>query len=79
MLELSAPLCDNADMTIQLNGHERPLTDAMTLADLLAAEGLAGRRIAVELNGEIIPRTLHDQTLLSVGDVVEIVHALGGG
>ena len=46
---------------------------------LLAAEGLAGRRIAVEVNGEIIPRTRHADTALNAGDVVEIVHALGGG
>lgn len=66
-------------MNIQLNGKDRPLTLPCTLAELLAQEGLAGRRVAVEVNGQIIPRGRHADTLLSAGDAVEIVHALGGG
>ena len=46
---------------------------------LLNDEGLAGRRVAIEVNGEIVPRSLHDTHQLQDGDVVEIVHALGGG
>ena len=72
-------VCDNRAMDITLNGEARTLTAPSTLADLLTAEGLAGRRIAVEVNGEIIPRTRHADTALNAGDVVEIVHALGGG
>lgn len=66
-------------MDITLNGEARTLTAPSTLADLLQDEGLAGRRVAVEVNGEIIPRTRHADTALTAGDVVEIVHALGGG
>lgn len=66
-------------MDITLNGEPRTFPAPLTLAELLAAEGLAGRRIAVEVNGEIIPRTRHAGTSLHAGDVVEIVHALGGG
>ena len=66
-------------MDIQLNGESRTLPDAATLADLLTTEGLAGRRIAVEVNGQIIRRADHSTTALGHGDVVEIVHALGGG
>ena len=46
---------------------------------LLDSEGLAGRRVAVEVNGEIVPRGQHAGRVLGAGDVVEIVHALGGG
>lgn len=66
-------------MDIQLNGETRQLPPSLTLAGLLAAEGLAERRVAVEVNGEIIPRGRHGEWRLNEGDVVEIVHALGGG
>lgn len=66
-------------MDIQLNGETRPFPSSLTLAGLLAAEGLAERRVAVEVNGEIIPRGQQGQWRLNEGDVVEIVHALGGG
>lgn len=66
-------------MNIQLNGTPRALPDNLPLATLLEQEGLAQRRVAVEVNGEIVPRGRHADHLLREGDVVEIVHALGGG
>ncbi|MEP6906419.1 MAG: sulfur carrier protein ThiS [Pseudoxanthomonas sp.] len=66
-------------MHIQLNGQARQIETDSTLATLLQAEGLAERRIAVEVNGEIIPRGLHAARILQQDDQVEIVHALGGG
>ena len=66
-------------MSIQLNGEARPLEPAATIATLLHAEGLGERRVAVEVNGEIIPRGRHAEHRLRDGDKVEIVHALGGG
>lgn len=66
-------------MHVLLNGTDRPLPAEATLAALLDAEGLAGRRVAVEVNGEIIPRAQHAIHRLQAGDRVEIVHALGGG
>lgn len=66
-------------MNIQLNGEPRPLPASLTLIELLAAEGLAERRVAVEVNNEIVPRSRHGECQLKDGDVVEIVHALGGG
>ena len=66
-------------MDITLNGEPRTLDPATTVIALLQAEGLAGRRVAVEVNGEIVPRSRHDARLLADGDRVEIVHALGGG
>ncbi|WP_368561656.1 sulfur carrier protein ThiS [Pseudoxanthomonas sp. UTMC 1351] len=66
-------------MEIQLNGQDRPLDADSTITVLLLAEGLAERRVAVEVNGEIIPRGQHATHVLQPGDRVEIVHALGGG
>ena len=66
-------------MDILLNGTPRTLAAAATLAALLESEGLAGRRIAVEVNGEIVPRGRHGEHMLHEGDRIEIVHALGGG
>jgi sulfur carrier protein len=70
---------DNPGMDIQLNGESLALPTACTLADLLVVQGLAERRVAVEVNGEIVPRGRHGDHALADGDVVEIVHALGGG
>lgn len=66
-------------MHIILNGETLTLDAAQTIAELLVARGLAGRRVAVEVNGEIVPRGRHDEHRLAEGDRVEIVHALGGG
>ena len=75
-----APARDNGGMDIFLNGDPVSLPDpAATVAALLAAQGLAERRVAVEVNGEIVPRGRHGEHRLQAGDKVEIVHALGGG
>ena len=66
-------------MQITLNGEMRQTEPHTTIATLLACEGLAERRVAVEINGAIVPRAQHSQHLLKDGDRVEIVHALGGG
>ncbi|KRG40196.1 sulfur carrier protein ThiS [Stenotrophomonas sp. HITSZ_GD] len=66
-------------MDIQLNGEPRHIAPDTTLAALLGSEGLAERRVAVEINGEIVPRGRHAEHRLAEGDRIEIVHALGGG
>lgn len=66
-------------MNIELNGEARQLESDLTVADLLHEEGLAQRRVAVEVNGAIVPRGQHASHALRDGDRVEIVHALGGG
>lgn len=50
-----------------------------TIADVVAALGLAGKRIAVEKNGEIVPRSQYAATSVAQGDRLEIVGAVGGG
>ncbi|AAY39768.1 sulfur carrier protein ThiS [Pseudomonas syringae pv. syringae] len=66
-------------MHIQLNGEPFELPDGETVAALLTRLDLAGRRVAVELNLDIVPRSQHVATVLSEGDQVEVVHAIGGG
>jgi sulfur carrier protein len=66
-------------MDITLNGEPRALAAPATITQLMQAEGLAERRVAVEVNGEIVPRSRHDAHALADGDRIEIVHALGGG
>ncbi|SEI49438.1 sulfur carrier protein ThiS [Azotobacter beijerinckii] len=66
-------------MRIHLNGEPYELADGQTVADLLARLDLVGRRVAVELNLDIVPRSLHAATALREGDRIEVVHAIGGG
>jgi sulfur carrier protein len=66
-------------MEIYLNGEPRRFDSSITVAQLLDVIGDAQRRVAVEVNLEIVPRTQHATRALVAGDRVEIVHALGGG
>lgn len=66
-------------MDILLNGQPHRVDDGTSIGDLLRAEGLGERRVAVEVNGHIVPRGRHGEHALAAGDRVEIVHALGGG
>jgi sulfur carrier protein len=66
-------------MQILLNGAVHDIAEGSTVADLITTLDLAGRRIAVELNGEIAPRSQHATLTLRTGDRVEVVHAIGGG
>ncbi len=66
-------------MNIHVNGESRSLNAGTTVADLITVQGLTGKRIAVERNGEIVPRSQHASCVLADGDQLEIVHAIGGG
>ena len=72
---------DTATEVLQLtvNGAAASYACGSSVADLLVGLGLAGKRVAVEHNGEIVPRSLHPGTHLAAGDRVEIVVAVGGG
>jgi len=65
-------------MRIELNGKAFELTGS-TLLDLLAQLGLAGKRLAVEKNGEVVVRSEHATCALAEGDRIELVQAIGGG
>jgi len=68
-----------ASLQVSVNGEPTPITDGMTVAGLLAQLALAGDRVAVERNREIVSRTVWEATALAPGDVLEIVHFVGGG
>jgi len=64
---------------LSVNGETRRFDDAPDVARLLERLGLAGKKVAVEMNGEIVPRSRYAQTPLADGDTLEIVVAVGGG
>ena len=64
---------------ITVNGDTQHFTQPLVLSELLAAMALTGRKIAVERNGEIVPKSAHGATQLADGDRLEIVAAVGGG
>jgi sulfur carrier protein len=66
-------------MRIVLNGEERHVDGCPTVADLLHSAGYGDRRVAVEVNREVVPRSLHPTHPLADGDAVEIIQAIGGG
>jgi sulfur carrier protein len=66
-------------MDIILNGDTRVIPDQTTAAELLLLLGLAGKRLALEINREIVPRSRFEQHRIRPGDRIEIVRAIGGG
>ncbi|WP_313950133.1 sulfur carrier protein ThiS [Accumulibacter sp.] len=66
-------------MELVINGESRQFPSSLTVAGLVEALDHAGKRIAVERNGEIVPRGRHAETPLTDGDRIEIVVAVGGG
>ncbi len=64
---------------IIVNGEAHPFSPGQTLAELVEALGLSGRRIAIEVNEDLVPRSRFETHALKSGDRVEIVHAIGGG
>ena len=66
-------------MKIMVNGQEQTLAAPVTVAALLDELGMAGKRVAVEVNQEIVPRSRHLQFQLNDSDRVEVVFAIGGG
>lgn len=66
-------------LDLKINGESRQFPAALSVAELIETLGYAGKRIAVERNGEIVPKGLHAMTQLASGDQLEIVVAVGGG
>ena len=64
---------------LTVNGEPVDVPAGSTVADLLRTLDTAGKRVAVERNGEIVPRSQHSTTVLAAGDRLEIVVAVGGG
>ena len=66
-------------ITITLNGESKTFDDSLKVAELLDLLSLQGKRVALELNGAIVPKSQHADTLIQNGDVLELVVAVGGG
>ena len=66
-------------MRLTINGEERDIDGVRDVAGLVEVLGLDPRKVAVEVNLEIVPRSLYGRTALKNGDRVEIVHFIGGG
>jgi sulfur carrier protein len=69
----------SAPIRIVLNGAPREFAAPLTFTELLHEMELAGRRLAIERNGEIVPRSRFEDARLSDGDRIEVVMAVGGG
>jgi sulfur carrier protein len=66
-------------ITVNINGVSRQLPDSISVAALIEEMGLTGKRIALERNGEIVPRSSFSTQRLADGDKLEVVVAVGGG
>lgn len=66
-------------MLISVNGQAREVPNGLTARELIALLGLEGRRLALEVNEEVLPRSRFDEYQLNAQDRVEIVNAIGGG
>jgi len=66
-------------MNVIINGIERNFTSSLTLETLLTELGHANKKVAVEINEEIIPRSELRNKLVVDGDKIEIINAVGGG
>lgn len=66
-------------MQLQVNGDIHVVPGPMSLLNLIEHFGLEPRKVAIERNLEIVPRSIYAQTLLDDGDRLEIVHFVGGG
>jgi sulfur carrier protein len=66
-------------MKIRVNGEEKEISPGLTVTQLLEELQIRPGRVVIELNRHILTRDNHSSTLLNEGDVVEIVHFVGGG
>lgn len=66
-------------MQITVNGEQRDVSDGLTAEQLVTEMDITGKRIAMEVNLEIVPRSSYAEHIFKSGDKVEIVHAVGGG
>lgn len=66
-------------MELQVNGETREMPDNLTVIGLLEELGYGDKRVAVERNGELVPKSLHAEVTVNDGDRIEIVQAIGGG
>ncbi len=66
-------------MKLKINGEEKEIADGLSLATLLEQLQIRPARVVVERNRDIVARDVYGTTLLAEGDMLEIVHFVGGG
>ena len=66
-------------MIVQINGEKKEVTDGLSVSQLLNQLGIRPGRVVVELNRDIVSRDALEALLLKEGDIIEIVHFVGGG
>lgn len=76
MMEFAA---GSSQITVTVNGESRPAVAGTSLHELVAALGCAGRPVAVEVDGDVVPRSRHADVRLAGGERIEIVTFVGGG
>ena len=64
---------------VYINGDEMSFADTMSVTALMVELGMTKGRVALEKNREIVPRSTFDEVMIEDGDVMEIVHFIGGG
>lgn len=69
----------HSQLSIRVNGEPHTVSEAASVADLIVQLGLAGRKLAVAVNREVVPRAQHGERRFRAGDRVEILEAVGGG
>ncbi len=77
--DMSSPSAAQDSLTVTLNGEPRDVPSGLTLTGLLQELGLDPRKVAVERNLEIAPRSAYERISIEAGDRLEIVHFVGGG
>ncbi len=75
----ASPAVTATDAAFVVNGEPTSLPSPPTVGALIASRGLVGKRVAVERNGAIVPKSAHGTTAVAAGDRIEIVVAVGGG
>jgi sulfur carrier protein len=68
-----------AQIAVHVNGAEREVRAGASVAELLRELGFGGRRVAVAVNREVVPRAAHEERKVTAGDRIEILEAVGGG
>lgn len=66
-------------MDIIINGETKAVHENISALELLKEMGIAEKKLALEVNQEVVPRSMHAKYMLQAGDRVEIIHAIGGG
>ena len=66
-------------MQVIINGESQTFEESISVLALLERSGLIGKRVAVEINEAIIPKSRHPETVINDGDSIEIIQAIGGG